>query len=112
MHGQKSTRPQGDLPTFLSQHADGVTLAIKLQPRASRTEIGEMSGPALRIKVTAPPVDSAANEALIRLLAETLGCSRGHVQLIRGQTARNKVVKILGLNAAEALRKLALIAGS
>jgi uncharacterized protein (TIGR00251 family) len=105
MHGQKSIPPP-ELPGFLTQHADGATLAIKLQPRASRTEIGELSGSALRIKVTAPPVDSAANEALIRLLAETLDCPRGHVELIRGQTSRNKVVKIHGLTAAEVLLRL------
>jgi len=93
-------------PPFLTAQADGVTLAIKLQPRASRTEIGELSGPALRIKVTAPPVDSAANEALIRLLAETLDCPRSQVQLIRGQTSRNKVVKVYGLRADEVLLRL------
>jgi len=107
MHGQKSTPPP-TLPGFLTAHADGVTLAIKLQPRASRTEIGELNGSELRIKVTAPPVDSAANEALIALLAETLDCPRGKVQLVRGQTSRNKVVKIHGLKADEVLKRLAL----
>jgi len=106
MHGQKSAAPRA-LPGFLKPYADGVTLAIKLQPRASRTEIGELAGPELRIKVTAPPVDSAANEALIRLLAETLNCSRGSVQLIRGQTSRSKVVKIHGMTTAEVFRRLA-----
>ena len=106
MHGQKSTPPAPALPAFLTAQSDGVTLAIKLQPRASRTEIGELGGPELRIKVTAPPVDAAANEALVRLLAETLGCPRGKVQLIRGQTSRNKVVKVHGLTAGELLRRL------
>ena len=95
------------LPPFLTAQADGVSLAIKLQPRAANTVIGELSGPELRIKVTAPPVDSAANEALLRLLAETLDCSRGKVQLIRGQTSRNKMVKVHGLTAGEVLRRLA-----
>lgn len=107
MHGQKSTPPAPALPAFLTAQADGVTLAIKLQPRASRSEIGKLSGPELRIKVTAPPVDSAANEALVRLLAETLDCPRGRVQLIRGQTSRSKVVKVQGLTAAEILRRMA-----
>ena len=107
MHGQKSIPPPAALPPFLTAHADGVTLAVKLQPRASCTEIGVLTGPELRIKVTAPPVDAAANEALVRLLAETLDCPRGQVQLIRGQTSRKKVVKIFGLAAAEGLRRLA-----
>lgn len=95
------------LPPFLSVQADGVTLAIKLQPRASKNEIGEPLGTELRIKVTAPPVDAAANEALLRLLAEKLDCPRGSVQLARGHTSRHKLVKVQGVPAEEALRKLA-----
>lgn len=90
----------------MTVQADGITLAIKLQPRASKNEIGEASGPELRIKVTAPPVDAAANEALLRLLADTLDCPRGKVELIRGHTARHKVVKVYGLTAATTLAAL------
>jgi uncharacterized protein (TIGR00251 family) len=63
-------------------------------------------GSELRVKVTAPPVDAAANEALLRLLAETLNCPRSAVQLARGQTSRHKLVKIYGLAAVEVLNKL------
>ena len=84
----------------------GVWLSIKLQPRASTSEIGEPLGNELRIKVTAPPVDSAANEALIRFLAEKLGCPRNCVELVRGKTSRHKVVKIRELTGEEVLRKL------
>lgn len=93
-------------PAFLTAQADGVTLAIKVQPRASKNEIGAVTGPELRIKVTAPPVDAAANEALLRLLAERLDCARGKVELIRGHTARHKVVKVHGLTATAVLAKL------
>jgi uncharacterized protein (TIGR00251 family) len=94
------------LPSFLSVHPDGTLLAVKLQPRASANEIGEPLGDELRIKVTAPPVDSAANEALVRLLADTLGCSRSQVELIRGHASRRKVIKLHGLPAGEVWRKL------
>ena len=94
------------LPSYITSQPDGVTLTIKLQPRASKNEIGEPHGPELRIKVTAPPVDAAANEALLRLLADTLDCPRGKVELIRGHTARQKVVKVYGLKANEVLNKL------
>lgn len=94
------------LPEFLTLQADGVTLAIKLQPRASTNAIGDPKGTELRIKVTAPPVDAAANEALLRLLADTLDCSRGKVELIRGHTSRHKVIKLHGLSAAEVMSKL------
>jgi len=94
------------LPGFLSVQPDGVIVSIKLQPRASRNEIGEALGNELRIKVTAPPVDSAANEALIRLLAEALDCPRGRVELVRGHTSRHKTIKVQGLDAATVAAKL------
>jgi uncharacterized protein len=94
-------------PTFLCAEADGVTLSVKVQPRASANEIGEPLGSELRIKVTAPPVDSAANDAVIRLLAETLDCSRNRIELVRGQTSRHKVFKLYGISAETVLAKLA-----
>jgi uncharacterized protein (TIGR00251 family) len=93
-------------PAFLRVESDGVLLSVKLQPRASANEIGEPLGNELRIKVTAPPVDSAANEALIRLLAETLDCARNRIELVRGNTSRHKVLKLHGVSAEDALAKL------
>lgn len=104
-HGETRTTPP--LPAFVTSQPDSVTLAIKLQPRASKNEIGDPTGAELRIKVTAPPVDAAANEALLRLLADTLDCPRGKVELIRGHTARQKVVRIYGITAADVSRRLA-----
>ncbi len=95
-----------NLPSFLRVLPDGVLLAVKLQPRASANEIGEALGDELRIKVTAPPVDSAANEALIRLLAEQLDCPRNRVQLVRGQTSRHKVIKLHGVTPEDVVAKL------
>lgn len=85
---------------------DGVELAVKLQPRASRNEIGEAIGNELKIKVTAPPVDSAANEALIELLSGRLDVPRGAVQLIRGHTSRHKTVRIAGRTVDEVTQSL------
>ena len=93
-------------PACLSTHEDGVLLSVKLQPRASRNEIGEPLGNELRIKVTAPPVDAAANEALVRLLAETLGCARNRIELVRGHTSQHKVIKLHGLVLDQVLAKL------
>ncbi len=94
------------LPNFIRVQKDGVYLAVKLQPRASRNEIGEPLGDELKIKVTAPPVDAAANEALLRLLADTLDCPRGAVQLVRGQTSRHKTLLIQNLLAEEVQKRL------
>lgn len=87
--------------SFLKETAGGTLLAVKLQPRASKNEIGEPLGDELKIKVTAPPVDAAANQALVELLAEKLGCSRGKVELIRGHTSRHKTVLLHGFKPDE-----------
>lgn len=104
MHARREPAP---LPGFLTVQRDGVTLAVKVTPRAPRNEIGEALGTELRVKVTAPPVDAAANEALIRLLAETFDCPRSRVQIVRGQTARHKLVKLHGLAATAVISRLA-----
>jgi uncharacterized protein len=96
------------LPNFLRVQADGILLAIKLQPRASANEIGEPLGNELRLKVTAPPVEAAANEALVRLLAETLDCPRRRVEILRGHTSRHKTVKVYGLRPEDALAALGI----
>ena len=82
------------LPGFLRRQSDGTLLSVKLQPRASVNEIGEPLGDELRIKVTAPPVNAAANAALIELLAKKLDCARGRIELIRGHKSRHKVIKL------------------
>jgi len=87
------------MPGFLRVQADGVLLSVKLQPRASANEIGDALGNELRIKVTAPPVEAAANEALVKLLARQLDCPRNRVELIRGHTSRHKTIKLHGLTA-------------
>jgi uncharacterized protein (TIGR00251 family) len=92
--------------TFLRETTGGILLSVKLQPRASKNEIGAPLGDELKIKVTAPPVDSAANEALLELLAEKLDCAHGRVELIRGQTSRHKTVLLRGFQPDEILARL------
>ena len=92
--------------TFLHAQTDGVLLSVKLQPRASANEIGEPLGNELRIKVTAPPVDAAANEALVRLLADTLDCPRNRIELVRGNTSRHKTLKLYGFSPEAVMAKL------
>jgi uncharacterized protein (TIGR00251 family) len=95
------------IPAYLVPQAEGVRLAVKVQPRASANEICEPIGNELKIKVTAPPVDSAANEALIKLLAETFGCGRNRVELVRGQTSRHKTILLHGFKPEEIAAALA-----
>ena len=95
-----------NLPAFLRTQTDGVFLSVKVQPRASVNQVGEALGGELRVKVTAPPVDAAANEALVRLLAEQLGCPRNRVEIVRGQKSRHKVVKLAGFSAEAVAARL------
>ncbi|HTB85784.1 MAG TPA: DUF167 domain-containing protein [Candidatus Sulfotelmatobacter sp.] len=99
-------QPATFAPAFLSETADGVLLSVKLQPRASKNEIGEALREELRIKVTAPPVDAAANQALVELLAEKLGCARNGVEPIRGHTSRHKTVLLRDFTADKVLAVL------
>ncbi len=93
---------------YFREEPDGVTLFVKAQPRANANEIVGVHGAELRVKITAPPVDSAANEALVRFLAEELGVAKNQVQLVRGATARHKAIKVMGLKAEEVKRRLGL----
>jgi uncharacterized protein (TIGR00251 family) len=94
------------LPNFLREQSDGILLLVKLQPRASKNEIGEPHGNELKIKVTAPPVEAAANEALIKLLAEKLDCARNRIELVGGYKSRHKAVLLHGFMAEEVLKLL------
>ena len=94
------------LPSYLHTQPDGVLLSLKVQPRASSNAVVGPAGDELRVRVTAPPVDAAANEALVRFLAEHLDCPRNRVELVRGHTSRHKVVKIYGLQAEEITARL------
>ena len=83
-----------------------MTLKVRVQPRASRDALaGEREG-ALLVRLTAPPVEGAANEALARFLGKALGAPPSAVRIVAGGSGRNKVVAVAGLDAAAALARL------
>lgn len=71
---------------------------VHVQPRASRSEIVGLHGDALRIRLAAPPVDGAANEALVAFLADALGIPRSAVRIVSGATSRGKIVEVDGVH--------------
>lgn len=74
--------------------AHGITFAVRIVPRASRSEIvGQYEG-ALRVRVAAPPVDGAANRELIRLLAKKFRVPQRSIEIISGVTSKDKVIRI------------------
>jgi uncharacterized protein (TIGR00251 family) len=85
----------------VTEHAEGCVLPVRAQPGARRTGVqGEQAG-ALKIAVTAPPEDGRANQALVEVLRKALGVKRSQVELIGGQTSRDKRFLIRGLTRAE-----------
>jgi uncharacterized protein len=77
-------------------------LVIRVQPRAKRTEVAGERGDAVVIRVNSPPVDGRANEAVCRLIAKRLGVPRTAVRIVRGESARDKLVRIDGFTEDEA----------
>lgn len=92
----------------MSLAPESFTLAIKAQPGAPRSEVVGWLGEAVKVKVQAPPLEGRANEALVRFLAEQLDLPPRCVSLVRGDSSRQKLVRITGLERAEALRRLGL----
>ena len=82
----------------------GVRFRVHVQPRASRSEVAGVREGALRVRLQAPPVDGAANEALVELLAERLSVSRRDVRIVAGVAGRSKVVDVDGIGAAHVAR--------
>lgn len=76
--------------------ADGIRLAVRLQPRASRNQVVGVMGDRLKVQLTAPPVEGAANAACQAFLAEVFKVSKSSVRLIGGEKSRDKLWEILG----------------
>jgi uncharacterized protein len=78
--------------------ATGVRVSVRVQPRASSNELAGLYGDALKVRLTAPPVDGAANEALVELLAGTFGIPVRAVTIVAGGSSRTKVVELQGVS--------------
>jgi uncharacterized protein (TIGR00251 family) len=88
----------------------GVSFAVRVQPRASRTAIVGISGEgdkaALKIALAAPPVEGKANEALIRFLAEQMDLPRSAIEIVSGGQSRNKIVRVAGVDVGHVRSRL------
>ncbi len=97
-----------DGPSQIELHARGeaVRFAVHVTPRASRTAFGGVREGAVRLSVTAPPVEGEANEAVIRALAGRLGVGRRQVSLVSGDSGRRKVFEVAGLSLEDVRGRL------
>jgi len=85
---------------------EGITLKVRVQPRASRDAFGGEREGALVVRLTAPPVEGAANKALVRVLGRGLGVAPSAVQITAGASGRSKRVAVAGIDAATARARL------
>jgi uncharacterized protein len=84
----------------------GATLSVKVHPRAKKNAIAGEVGDALKLALTAPPVEGKANEACIRFLSELLDVPRSSITIAAGETSRLKVIRVHGLTAAQIEQRL------
>lgn len=89
---------------LIQERAGAVRFTVRVQPRASRCAVDGVHAGALRVRVTAPPVDGAANAALVELLAERLEVPKRAVSIVGGATGRAKLVEVQGIDAARVQR--------
>jgi uncharacterized protein (TIGR00251 family) len=93
------------MPDLRLTEKDGaVTVDIQVKPRSSREAVGPVQGDRLLVSVNAPPVDGKANEAVVRVLADTFGVSKSAVTIVRGETGKKKTVRLAGVTAATVMR--------
>lgn len=93
---------------WLRSDGDGVILDLHVQPGAKKTEVVGRHGDALKIRLAAPPVDGKANAALVAFIAAKVGAGRTAVELVSGQAARAKRVRVAGIAPEDVLKGLGL----
>jgi uncharacterized protein len=87
-------------PPYLREVDGEVELTVRVTPRASKSRVAGLHADSLKVQLAAPPVDGAANDALLELLAEVCGLPKRAVRLVSGATSRQKRVRLAGLDAA------------
>ena len=86
--------------------ARGAQFALRVQPRASRTAIAGVMGDAVKLAITAPPVDGKANQAVIEFLSDLFRVPKSSIVIVSGETGRNKLIAVRSLTAEQVLKAL------
>ena len=79
---------------LIQENNDGITVRVKVQPKASKNEISGIQNDELKVRLTAPPVDGAGNKACIEFFAKLCSIPKAKVEIVQGQTGRNKRIKL------------------
>lgn len=91
--------------SWITEKPEGIVITIFVQPRASRNVIAGLHGDALKIKLTAPPVDNAANKMCLQFLAKCLNISKSSLEIVSGQTSRKKQILLRDTDGIKSLRE-------
>jgi len=102
-------RETGSRPYRITHATGGAAFAVHVVPRASKNEISGLHGDAIKVRLTAPPVEGAANQALVKFLAERLGVPESCIEIISGAAARDKLVCVLGMSPEQLEARLAAL---
>ena len=94
------------MPLKLKKCREGIEFAVTVQPRASKNEVCGLYDDKLKIRLTSPPVEGAANSLCVKFLAKRLGTSPSKISIVRGLTARQKTIRVEGMDEASLLKKL------
>jgi len=90
----------------VQERSDAVRFSVRVTPRSPRSSVSGVHAGVLKVKISAAPVDGAANEELVALLAEWLGVARRDVRIVNGEASRSKLVEVGGVTA-DAVRRRA-----
>jgi len=90
----------------IRETADGLLVRLHVQPRAKRSEISGIHNGALKVKVTAPPVDDSANRAIVEYFSSLLGISKSCLQITSGLKSRDKILRIKGISVQTFLNRV------
>lgn len=92
--------------TWCTDKTDGVIINLRIVPRSAKNEICGIHDEAIKVRLQAPPVDGKANKALIKFMAKALGIRQSDIEIISGESSRNKRIHVSGLTAAALMAKV------
>ncbi|HZK18644.1 MAG TPA: DUF167 domain-containing protein [Clostridia bacterium] len=90
----------------IKENRKGVTFCVRVQPRASKNEIKGLYGKAMRVRLTSPPVEGAANKECISFFAKRLKVAKGRVAIVSGEASRDKIISVEGVKKSDVLALL------
>lgn len=93
---------------WMNEIPNGIDIKVRAVPRASKNEVQGIHDDELKVRLTTPPVDGKANQALVKFLSKTLKISKAQIELTQGETSRHKTIRISGITPQEFINRSGL----